>query len=80
MNEVDKVLVDFSFNDQLNIYGRYRDDSFVSWLHGIDNLLIFEHALDEHIGSMYPNINLTVIYDNKEIQLLDLTAYVENGF
>ena len=41
MDEVDKSLIDFSFNDlKLDIYGRYRDDTFILWLHGIDNLLI----------------------------------------
>ena len=30
MDEVDKFLVDFSFNDlKLDIYGRYRDDTFI---------------------------------------------------
>ena len=37
-------------------------------------------ALDEHIRSIYPNINFTMIYDHKEIQFLDLTVYVENRF
>ena len=38
MDEVDKFLVDFSFNDlKLDIYGRYRDDTLVPWLYGIDN-------------------------------------------
>ena len=77
MDEVDKFLVDFSFNDfKLDIYGRYRDDTFIPWLHGIDNLLIFKQALDEHIRSIYPNINFTMIYDCKEIQFLDLTVYI----
>ena len=30
--------------------------------------------------NIYPNINFTMIYDYREIQFLDLTAYVENGF
>ena len=81
MDEVDKFLVDFSFNDlKLDIYGRYRDDTCIPWLHGIDNLLNFKQALDEHIKSIYPNINFTMVYDYKEIQFLDLTVYVENGF
>ena len=42
--------------------------------------MIFKQALDEHIRSIYPNINFTMIYDHKEIQLLDLTVYVENVF
>ena len=57
-----KFLVDISFNDlKLDIFGRYRDDTFIPWLHGIDNLLIFKKALDEHIGSVYPNIYFTMI-------------------
>ena len=40
----------------------------------------FKQALDEHIKSIYPNINFTMVYGHKEIQLLDLTVYVENGF
>ena len=81
MDEVDKFLVDFSFNDlKLDIYSRYRDNTFIPWLHGIDNLLNFKQALDEHIKSIYPNINFTMVYDCKEIQLLDFTVYVENGF
>ena len=81
MDEVDNFLVDFSFNDlKLDIYGRYRDDTFITWLHGIDNLLNFKQALDEHIKSIYPNINFTMVYDYKEIQFLDLTVYVQNGF
>ena len=64
MDEVDKFLVDFNFNDlKLDIYGRYRDDTFIPWLHGIDNLFNFKTALDEHIRSLYPNINFTMVYD-----------------
>ena len=81
MDEVDKFLADFSFNDlKLDIYGRYHDDTFIPWLHGIDNLLNFKQALDEHIKSIYPNISFTMVYDYKEIQFLGLTVYVENGF
>ena len=40
----------------------------------------FKQALDEHIKSIYPNINFTMVYDYKEIQFLDLTVYVQNGF
>ena len=39
--------------------------------------MVFKQALDEHIKFIYPNINFTMIY---EIQFLDLTVYVENGF
>ena len=54
MDEVDKVLVNFNFNDlKLYIYGRYCDDTFIPWLHGIDNLFIFKEALDEDIRSKY---------------------------
>ena len=73
-------MVDFSFNDlKLDISGRYRDHTFIPWLHGINNLLIFKQASDERIRSIYPNINFTMIYNYKEIQFLDLTVYVENG-
>ena len=78
MNEVYKFLVDFSFNDlKLDIYGRYCDDTFIPWLHGIDTLLNFKQALDNHIKSIYPNINFNMIYDYQEIQFLDLTIYVK---
>ena len=81
MDEVDKFLVGFSFNDlKLDIYGKYRDDTFIPWLHDIDNLLNVKQALDEHIKSFSPNINCTIVYDSKEIQFLDLTVCVENGF
>ena len=50
------------------------------WLHGVANLLNFKQALDQHIRSIYPNINFTMIYDYKEIKFLDLTAYVGNVF
>ena len=50
MDQVEKFSADFGFNDlKLDIYGRYRDDTFISWLHGIDNLSIFKQASDEHI-------------------------------
>ena len=62
MDEVDNFLVDFSFNDlKLDIYGRYRNDNFIPWLDGGDNLLLFKQALDEHIRSVYPSINFTMI-------------------
>ena len=38
------------------------------------NLLNFKQLLDEHIKSIYPNINFTMVYDCKEIQFLDLTV------
>ena len=67
MDEVDKFLVDFSFNDlKLDIYGIYRDDTFIPWLHGIDNLLNSKQALDEHIKSIYPNINFTMVHEKRE--------------
>ena len=53
---------------------------FTPWLHGIDNLLNFKQTLHEHIKSIYPNINFTMVYHCKEIQVLDLTVCVENGF
>ena len=79
--EADKFLVDFRFNDlKLDIYSRYRDDTFIPWLHVVDNLLNFKQALDERIKSIYKNINFAMVYDHKEIQFLDFTSYVENGF
>ena len=57
-----------------------RNDIRISWLHGIDNLLNFKQALDEHIESIYSNINFSMVYDFKGIQFLDLTVYVDNGF
>ena len=81
VDEVDKFLVDFNSNDlKLDIYGRYRDDTFIPWLQGMDNLLSFKQALDEHIKSIYTNINFTMVYDYKEIQFSELTVYAENGF
>ena len=56
------------------------DNTFIPFLHGIDNLLNFKQALDEHIKSIYPNINFAMVYDSKEIQFLDLTVYEGNGF
>ena len=45
MDEVDKFLVDFSLSDlELHIYGRYRDDTFIPWLQGIDTLLNFKQT------------------------------------
>ena len=69
MDEVHTFL-DFSFTDLklVTYFTKYRDDAFISWLHGIDNLLIFKQALDEHIRSIYQNINVAMIYDYKEIQ------------
>ena len=61
---------------KLNICSRFRDDTYIPCLH---HLLIFKQALDEHIRSIYPNINFTMIYDYKEIQFLDLTVYIEKG-
>ena len=40
----------------------------------------FKQVLDEHIKSIYPNINFTVVYDYKEIQFLALTVYVKTKF
>ena len=55
-------------------------DTFIPWIHGIDNLLNLKKALDEHIKSIYPNMKFAIVYDYKEIQFLDLTVYVESGF
>ena len=64
MDEVDKLLVYFNFDDlKLDIYGRYRDDTYIPLLYGIDDLLNSKQALDEHIKSIYLNINFTIIYD-----------------
>ena len=71
--EVDKFLVDFSFNDlKVDIHGGYGDDTFILWLGCIDNLLNLKQALDKQIKSIYPNINFTMIYYYKETQFLDL--------
>ena len=46
----------------------YCDDTFIPWLHGMDNFLNFRQALDEHIKSIYPNINFNIVYFYKKIQ------------
>ena len=46
MDEVDDLLINFNFNNlALQEYGRYRNDTFTPWSHGLDNLMIFKQAL-----------------------------------
>ena len=41
---------------KLDIYGTYRDDTFIPWLHGIDNLLVFKQALEMNISDLFIQI------------------------
>ena len=43
------------------------------------NFYFVQAFLDDPIETKL-NINVTMIYDYKEIQILDLAVYVENGF
>ena len=38
MDEIDDILINFKFNNlALQECGRYRDDTFIPWSHGLDN-------------------------------------------
>ena len=42
--------------------------------------MIFKQALDDFIADIYPTIRLTMSYDFKRIQFLDLNIYVKEGY
>ena len=81
MDEIDDLFTNFKLNNlALQEYGRYRDDTFIPWSHGLDNLMIFKQALDDFIADIYPTIRFTMSFDFKCIQFLDLNVYVEDGY
>ena len=74
MDEADKFLVDFNVNDpKLDICGRYRDDTFILWLHGIDKicLILSKHYLNSSNLSIQILI-LPWFMICKEIRFLDI--------
>ena len=81
MDEVDDLLINFKLNNlALLEYGRYHDDTFTPWSHGLDNLMIFKQALDDFIADIYLTIRFTMSFDFKRIQFLNLNIYVEDGY
>ena len=73
MDEVDDLFMNFKLNNlALQKYGRYRDDTFTPWSHGLDNLKIFKQALDDFVADIYPTIRFAMSYDFKRMQFLDL--------
>ena len=77
----DDLLMKFKFNSLvLQEYGRYHDDTYTPWSHGLGNLMVFKQALDDFIVDIYPTIRFTMSYDFKRIQFLYLNNYVEDGY
>ena len=49
-------------------WGRYRDDIFHLWIHGVPKLLKFT----EYINSLYPTIKFELVYSKRRLNILDL--------
>ena len=55
---------------------RYRDDIIDFWTQGYDKL----QEYTDYITSLYPTIKFTLVYSEKELNVLDLTLHLVNGY
>ena len=55
---------------------RYRDDVISIWLHGQDKLTEFT----DYINSLYPTIKFELVVSQDQLNVLDLTMHLDNGF
>ena len=75
MGQID-ALAKTSGNIRPNYWWRYRDNIIDFWTQGYDKLLEFT----DYINSLYPTIKFTLVYSEKELNVLDLTLHLINGF
>ena len=69
MGEIDR-------NIKPELWWRYKDDIIDVWKHGLSKLLEFT----DFINSLYPTIQFELVYSETELNVLDLTLRLENGF
>ena len=55
---------------------RYRDDVISIWLHGQEKLTEFT----DYINSLYPTIKFELVVSQHQLNVLDLTMHLDNGF
>lgn len=55
---------------------RYRDDIIDVWMHGLSKL----HEFTEYINSLYPTIKFELVVSQHQLNVLDLTMHLNNGF
>ncbi|CAB4042034.1 Hypothetical predicted protein, partial [Paramuricea clavata] len=75
MGEIDR-LAKTSGNIKPELWWRYRDDIIDVWKQGLPKLLEFT----DFINSLYPTIKFELVYSETELNVLDLTLRLENGF
>lgn len=55
---------------------RYRDHVLDIWTHGLDKLFEFT----DYINSLYPTIKFELVYSTSQLNILDLTLHLRDGF
>ena len=55
---------------------RYRDDIIDIWPHGLPKLMEFT----DFINSLYPTIRFELIYSHSNLNVLDITMHLQDGF
>ncbi len=75
MGEIDR-LAKTSGNIKPELWWRYRDDIIDVWKQGLPKLLEFT----DFINSLYPTIKFELVYSEIELNVLDLTLRLENGY
>ena len=75
MGEIDR-LAKTSGNIKPELWWRYRDDIIDVWKQGLPKLLEFT----DFINALYPTIKFELVYSETELNVLDLTLRLENGF
>jgi hypothetical protein len=55
-------------------YGRYIDDKFICWQHGLDEL----HQFVAYMNSQHESIKFTMEYSPKEVNFLDTTVVLDD--
>ena len=80
MNYIDQAVHNNNLECQSNniiplFWGRFRDDIYMPWVHGEEELLQFK----QWINSIHPNLKFTFDYSKEGVEFLDLYIYTKNN-
>ena len=56
-------------------WGRFRDDIYMPWIHGLEELMLFK----EWINTIHPSLKFTFEYSENGVEFLDLFIYTKDS-
>ena len=75
MNHFDKLINSEDAPYKLNLWARFRDDTYEPWTHGEEAL----HTFTTWMNTLSPSIKFTVKYSREGIEFLNTFVYTNNG-